>query len=105
MEQLSPPERRGYRRITVGVILVLLALGLFPSTAAVLDEANEDLILPLFVAVMVVAGMLLWSLVPGLSDGSRSRGHLVAVGAVAGLVSAGVAIAVFYALLNGYSGA
>jgi hypothetical protein len=105
MDQLSSPERRGYRRVAVVGILVLLALGLFPSTAAVLDEANEDLILPLFLLVMVVAGMLLWSLVPGLTDGTRSRAHLVGIGAVLGLVAAAVAIAVFFALLNGYSGA
>src|SRR5690606_17926771 len=105
MDQMTPPGRRGYRRITVGGILVLLALGLFPSTAAVLDESAEDLILPLFLLVMVIAGVLMWSLVPGLSDDSRSRSHRAGIGAVVGLVAAGVAIAVFFALVNGYSGA
>lgn len=105
MEQYSPPERRGYRRVAVCAILVLLALGLFPSAAAILDESNEEWILPLFLVAMVIAGGLLWSLVPGMSDGSSSRGRLVGIGVLAGLIAAGVALAVFFALLNGYSGA
>lgn len=105
MEQYSPPERRGYRRFAVAGILFLLALGLFPATAAVLDDSNENLILPLFVAVMVVAGVLMWVLVPGVSSRPHSRGRLAGLGALAGLIAAGIAIAVFFALLNGYSGA
>lgn len=105
MEQYSPPERRGYRRVAVSTILVLLALGIFPSAAAVLDESHEEWILPLFLVVMVAAGALLWSLVPGMSGGTSGRGRLVGIGAIAGLIAAGVALAVFYALLSGYSGA
>lgn|SRR5690349_18543915 len=104
-EQYSPPERRGYRRFAVGGILLLLALGLFPATAAVLDETNENLILPLFVVVMVVVGALLWSLIPGLSSRPHDRGRLAGLGALGGLLAAGAALLVFFALLNGYSGA
>ncbi len=105
MEQYSPTERRGYRRFAVAGILFLLALGLFPATAAVLDDTAESLILPLFIAVMVVAGMLMWSLVPGVSSRPHSRSRLVGIGALVGLIAAGIAIGAFFALLNGYSGA
>lgn len=103
--EYSPPQRRGYHRFVVAGILVLLGLGLFPATAAVLDAADENLILPVFVIVMVVAGALAWSLVPGLSSRPHERGRLAGIGAGIGLLAAATAIAVFFALLNGYSGA
>ncbi|WP_313408618.1 hypothetical protein [Aeromicrobium sp.] len=104
-DHTSPPQRRDYRRVAIGALLVIVAIGLFPTTAAVLDESNEDWILPVFVAVMVALGALLWVLVPAVA-GERSRiAHRVAVGGAAGLAAAVAAIIVFYALLNGYSGA
>jgi uncharacterized RDD family membrane protein YckC len=105
MDDYTPSQRRGYRRLAVAAILVLLALGLFPAAAAVLDERSEGWILPLFVLVMLVSGALLWTFVPGTTDATRTTGHRVAVGCAAGLGAAILAIVVFYALLNGYSGA
>ena len=79
-------------------------IGRVHATAAVLDETNENFILPLFVVVMVVVGALLWSLIPGLSSRPHDRGRLAGLGALGGLLAAGAALLVFFALLNGYSG-
>lgn len=105
MDDYSRSERRGYRRVVIGAVLVFVALGLFPTTAAVLDGVGDSWILPAFVALMVALGAALWVFVPALA-GERPRiAHRVAVGAAAGLAAALVAIVVFYALLNGFSGA
>ncbi|MBC9226620.1 hypothetical protein GL325_09815 [Aeromicrobium sp. 636] len=103
-DSYSPSERRGYRRIAIAGVLLLLALGLFPATAAVFDETNEGAILPVFVLLMVVVGALLWVFVPAIAGEGHRLGHRVVVGAGAGLTAAAVAALVFYALLNGYSG-
>lgn len=104
-DDYTTSERRGYRRVAIAALLVIVAIGLFPTTAALLDETDENLILPVFVAVMVALGALLWVFVPALAGERRRLGHRIAVGAAAGLAAAAVAILVFFALLNGYSGA
>ncbi|MCD9154878.1 hypothetical protein [Aeromicrobium duanguangcaii] len=103
-DSYTPSERRGYRRIAIVGVLLLLALGLFPATAAVFDETNEGAILPVFVLVMILVGALLWVFVPAIAGEGRRLGHRIAVGAAAGLAAAAVAVIVFYSLLNGYSG-
>ncbi len=105
MEQQTPSERRGYHRIVVAAILVLLALGLFPATAAVLDESHGSLIIPVFALVMAVSGVLLWTLTPQMAAAGVPVGRRVVTGAVMGLVAAAVAGAVFFLLVNGFSGA
>lgn len=105
MDDYSRSERRGYRRVVIAAVLVFVALGLFPMTAAVLDGAGEGLILPVFVVAMVALGAVLWIFVPAVTGEQPRAAHRVAVGGGAGLVAALVAIVVFYALLNGFSGA
>lgn len=103
-DSYSPSERRGYRRVAIALVLVLLSLGLFPATAAVFDETREGWIVPVFVVAMVAIGVLLWTFVP-LAAGERRRlGHRVGMGALAGALAAAVALGVFFALLHGYSG-
>lgn len=104
-ESYTPSERRGYRRVAIAVVLLMLGVGLFPATAALLDESSEGWILPLFVLVMVVIGALMWAYVPLFVGETRHIAHRAAVGAGAGLVAAAAALAVYWALLNGYSGA
>lgn len=104
-DSYSPAERRGYRRVVIAAGLGLLALVLFPTTSAFLDETREGWVLPVFVAVMVVVGALVWAFVPMVVGETRHVAHRAAVGAVAGLGAALMAMLVFYLLLRGYSGA
>ncbi|MFS0886788.1 hypothetical protein [Aeromicrobium sp. 179-A 4D2 NHS] len=104
-DSYSPSERRGYRRVAIAGVLMLLAIGLLPATAAVLDEVAEDWVLPVYVVVMLVIGALMWAFLPVVVGETRHVAHRALVGACAGLACAAVAMLVFFALLNGYSGA
>lgn len=93
-----------YRRIYIVVLLVLLALITLPLVAAVLDVVNENLIAPVHVALMLLAGILLWTKVPGLSS-STDTSRKIAMGAAVGFLASVIAYVVFFLLLNGLGGA
>lgn len=93
-----------YRRIYIVVLLVLLGLISLPLVAAVLDVVNENLIAPVHVALMLLAGIVLWIKVPGLSS-STNTSRKIAMGAAVGFLASVIAYVVFFLLLNGLGGA
>lgn len=93
-----------YRRIYIVVLLVLLGVITLPLVAAALDVVNENLIAPVHVALMLLAGILLWTKVPGLSS-STNTSRQIAVGAAIGFLASLIAYVVFFLLLSGFGGA
>ncbi len=85
--------------------LVVLGIVLLPMCAFVLDVIDENLIAPVHVALMLAAGAAAWTFVPGLAATESSTGRRVAVGAAIGFGAALAAYALFFLLLNGFSGA
>ncbi len=94
----------GYRRLYAIVLLIVLGVVTLPLVAAVIDRVNENLIAPVHVGLMLLAGILLWTKLPGLSD-STNTSRRVAVGAAAGFLGAVTAYVVFFFLLSGFGGA
>ena len=93
------------RRVVVIVGLVVLGIVLLPMTAAVIDYVNENLIAPVHVALMLGAGALVWTRVPGLASADSSTARRVGVGAAVGFGAALAAYVVFFLLLSGLDGA
>jgi hypothetical protein len=99
----APPNRT--RRIVVIAGLVVLGIVLLPLTAFVLDVIDENLIAPVHVALMLAAGAVLWTYVPGLAAADSSTGRRVAIGAAIGFGAACAAYILFFLLLSGFGGA
>jgi hypothetical protein len=93
-----------YRRIYVVVLLVVLGLLTLPLVAFVLDVVNENLIAPVHVALMLLAGIVLWTKLPGVST-STNTSRRIAMGAAVGFLGALIAYVVFFFLLSGFGGA
>ena len=89
-------------------LLVLLVLGVIslPLVASVLDgQGTENLILPVQLVLMGLAGALAGRLVPTLGGAEASRRRGIIVGALLGLGAAVFGLVIFFLLLNGISGA
>lgn len=101
----APPTRRDYRRVVAILGLIALALATLPASAALTDEVNDGLVVPLHLLVMTLAGIVVWTFTPAVAKPGSSVARRVVIGAGVGLASAAAAMAVFYLLLNGFSGA
>lgn len=89
-------------------LVVLLAAGVFslPLAAIPFDgQGGEDWILPLQVGGMALVGAGVSLLLPGLVGADASRSRRAWVGAAIGVGMALLGVAVFFLLLNGFSGA
>jgi hypothetical protein len=92
----------------IAALLVLLVLGVIslPLVASVLDgEGTENWILPVQLLLMAGAGALAGWAVPGLGGEQATRGRGVVAGAAIGVGCAVLGLAIFFFLLNGFSGA
>ena len=88
-------------------LLVLLVLGVvsLPLVASVLDgQDTENLILPVQLALMALAGALAGRLVPTLGGADASRRRGIVVGALFGLGAAVFGVVIFFLLLKGITG-
>ena len=94
--QTNPGVLRG-----VAVVLLLLAGILsLPVAAAFLDGGStEDLVMPIQLAAMAVAGAITGYLLPGAAGFGSSRARSAMVGAVVGVAAALGGIAIFSLLL------
>lgn len=101
----APPTRRDYRRVVAVLGLIVLALATLPASAALTDEVDDGLVVPLHLLVMTLAGIVVWTFAPAVARPGSSVARRVGIGAVVGVGSAAVAVAVFFLLLNGFSGA
>lgn len=88
---------RVFRQLFAVAVLVVLGVFLPPRLAAVMqDNVDDDLIIPAYITLMVVAGVGMWTLVPGLAAPDTSTSRRVAVGSAIGFA---VAISAFYYLV------
>ncbi len=89
-------------------LVVLLAAGIIslPVVAAFLDgPSTENLIIPVQLALMAVAGAIIGSLLPGVAGAASASARSAGFGALVGLGAALVGLVMFFLLLNGFSGA
>jgi hypothetical protein len=99
-------SRVGAQRAVALVLLVAAGIVSLPVAAAFLDgESTENLILPVQVAGMAVLGAIIGSLLPGVAGAGSSRKRGATWGALVGVAAALVGVALFFLLLNGFSGA
>jgi hypothetical protein len=89
-------------------VLLLLVLGIFslPVAASFSDsEGSENWILPGAIALMVVIGAVVGSLLPGLAGPEATRGRGALIGAVVGVGMLVLGVVIFFLLLSGFDGA
>jgi len=88
------------------VVLLLAGVVSLPVVAAFVDgEGAENWILPAMVAEMAVVGALVGVATPELAGAGAETPKRAAVGAVIGVVCAGLGLLLFFLLLNGFDGA
>lgn len=89
-------------------LLVLLVGGFLslPLVAAAFDgEGSENWILPVQLGGMALLGAAVGTTLPGLVGADATLRRRALVGALIGVVMAGVGVIVFFVLLNGFGGA
>ena len=92
----------------IAALLVLLVLGVIslPLVASVLDgEGTENWILPVQLLLMAGAGAVAGWAVPSLGGAEATRRRGIVGGAAIGVGCAVLGLAIFFVLLNGFSGA
>lgn len=91
----------------IGVLLLLVAgMASLPLAALPFDgEGSENWIVPVQLAAMAAVGAAVSMLLPGLAGDGVTTSRRVWVGAALGIAMALVGVAVFFPLLNGFSGA
>ncbi len=88
------------------VILILAGIVSLPVAAAFLDgEGTENWIIPVQLVGMAAVGAVVGRLLPGLAGAGATSARSTWIGALAGVVAALVGVALFFLLLNGFSGA
>ena len=98
-------SRTGASRGIALVLIVAAGIVSFPLVAAFLDgPSTEGLIVPVQLAVMAVVGAVVGYLLPGLAGAGSSSARSAGFGALVGVATALISVAVFYLLLNGASG-
>ena len=97
-------ERIAGQRTVALLILLVVGVVSLPVAAYFLDSpGRENWIVPAQLLAMAAIGALVGRLFPGIAGSSGSRPVLV--GAITGVVMALVGVAIFFLLLNGFSGA
>jgi hypothetical protein len=89
-------------------IVILLVLGIFslPVTAYFFDgEGSENWIIPVAVALMVVLGAVVGSMLPGVAGDGATQQRGALIGALVGVGMLILGIVIFFLLLNGFEGA
>jgi len=91
----------GTQRVVALVLLVGFGLLSLPVSAAFLDgDSTEDLVVPVQLVVMALAGAIIGYLLPGLAGPGSTNSRSAVLGALVGLLVALLSIAVFYLLLS-----
>jgi hypothetical protein len=89
-------------------IVILLVLGIFslPVTAYFFDgEGSENWIIPVAVALMVVLGAIVGSMLPGVAGDGATQQRGALIGALVGVGMLILGIVIFFLLLSGFEGA
>jgi len=84
------------------ILVLLLATGILslPIVAAFLDgDSTEDLIVPVQLVLMAVVGAVVGYLLPSIARTDSGSPRTAGIGAVIGVGSALVGVALFYVLL------
>ena len=93
-------SRTGTRRAIALVLLLVAGILSLPIVAAFLDgSSTENLLVPVQVAAMAAVGAVVGYLVPGIAGADSSRARTAGLGALVGIATAVVGVAVFYLLL------
>jgi Kef-type K+ transport system membrane component KefB len=95
----------GQRWAAVAVILVLGIFSLPVAASPFGDDDNENLIIVVAVVFMVVVGLIVGALLPGLAGPGASRARGAMIGALVGVAMLVLGIVVFFLLLSGFDGA
>ena len=92
--------RPGTQRIIALVVLLVAGVLSLPVVAALLDGGpSENLIVPVQLVLMAVVGATVGYLLPGLAGDDSSTGRGAAFGALVGVATALLGLAVFSLLL------
>ena len=86
-------------------VLVLFVAGVLslPISATFLDgEGNENWIVPAQLAGMALVGAVVGVLLPGLAGAGASGGRAARTGAIVGVGTAVLGVAIFFVLLSGF---
>jgi hypothetical protein len=95
----------GQRIVAILILLVAGVLSL-PVSAAFFDgEGSENWIVPVQLAAVAAVGAVVGALLPGLAGADSSRGRAMRIGAVVAVGMAVLGVAIFFVILNGFSGA
>ena len=101
----STASRTGAQREVALVLIIAAGIVSLPLVAALLDgPSTEDLIVPVQLAVMALVGAVVGYLLPGLAGAGSRSARGAGFGALVGVATALLSVAVFYLLLNGSSG-
>jgi hypothetical protein len=95
----------GQRWAAVLILLVLGILSLPMAAAPFGEDDNENWIIVVAVALMVLVGLVVGALRPGLAGPNASRARGARVGAVVGVAMLVLGVVVFFLLLSGFDGA
>ena len=99
-------SKTGIQRASALALLVATGVVSLPVVAAFLDgESTENLIIPVQLALMAGVGAAVGYLLPGVADAGARRARSAAFGALVGVAAAVASVALFFLLLNGFSGA
>jgi hypothetical protein len=93
-------------RVLAYVILFLAGILSLPVSAAFFDgEGSENWIVPVQLGGMAVIGAFVGLVTPALAREGAGPGRRALFGALLGLLTALIGVALFFLLLNGFDGA
>jgi hypothetical protein len=96
----------GGQRILAVVILLVLGILSLPVAAYFFDdEGSENWIVPVAVALMVVLGALVGSMLPSIAGAGATKGRGAFIGAAVGVGMLVLGVVIFFLLLSGFDGA
>jgi hypothetical protein len=101
----TEPATTGGTGQRVLAVLLLLVAGVMslPISATFLDgEGNENWIVPAQLAGMALVGAVVGVLLPGLAGAGARNGRAARTGAIVGVVTAVLGVAIFFVLLSGF---
>jgi len=92
----------GTQRAIALVVLLIAGILSLPIVAAFLDgESTENLVVPVQLAAMAAVGAVVGYLLPGVAGAGSSSTRSAGLGALVGVGTALVGLAIFFLLLGG----